>query len=74
MKVLKQPLATRYNDLRLVVDCPNDGCGAQVEVDATYIHKSLKPGYRVSVTCPFCRKEIGVKLEDEQLEEYIQGL
>ena len=74
MKVLKQPLATRYNELELIVDCPHHECGAQVKVDATYVHKSHEPGFRVSVTCPFCRKEIGVKLEDEQLEEYIQNL
>lgn len=78
MKTIKQPLDIRYQELKVVVTCSNNDCGAELEavgIDVRMYRKGNPQDYlcysRPMVRCPHCGKLTYVCLEDNQLEAYI---
>ena len=80
MKIIKQPLETRYHNLKIQVTC--ETCGAVLEVegdDVRMYRKGNRHSYTESssleVLCPCCKNLTPVpKLSDPSLQEYIESL
>lgn len=80
MKIIEQPLATRYHELKVQVTCKT--CGAVFEAEGDDVRRYRKGNPRsysesasLAVICPFCKNLTPVsKLSDSSLQSYIESL
>ena len=79
MKIIEQPLETRYHELKVQVTC--ETCGAVLEAEGDDVRRYRKGtpfsyiDYGLAVICPCCKNFIPVpKLSDSSLQEYIESL
>mgnify|MGYP005774835009 FL=1 len=80
MKIIEQPLATRYHELKVQVTCKT--CGAVLEAEGNDVRKYRKgkpcaysESDSLEVICPCCKNLTPVpNLSDSSLQEYIESL
>lgn len=80
MKIIEQPLATRYCELKVQVTCKT--CGAVLEAEGDDVRRYRKGNPRsysesasLAVICPCCKNLTPVsKLSDSSLQSYIESL
>ena len=80
MKIIEQPLETRYHELKVQVICKT--CGAVLEAEGNDVRKYRKGSplgyieiYSLAVICPCCKNLTPVpKLSDSSLQNYIVSL
>ena len=84
MKILKLPLETRYQELKIKLTCENKDCRAQFEAEGKEdirMHRYgspesfTTPSFMPTVMCPFCKKLVELPRfarDDLDLLSYIQ--
>ena len=80
MKIIEQPLATRYRELKVQVTC--ETCGAVLEAEGDDVRRYRKgnpfaysESNSLEVICPCCNNLTPVpELSDSLLQEYIRSL
>lgn len=80
MKIIEQPLATRYHELKVQVTCKT--CGAVLEAEGDDVRRyrkgnsfSYSESNSLEVICPCCNNLTPVpELSDSLLQEYIRSL